>query len=229
MPYDIPLYPIQVVFPYTIIYTIIYPLTLLYTLLYCYRWCFLSTLRDRGGPAPPSSQVCYMYVYTVIYTQYILSYILYYHTHYTISSIHPYTSLYTHIHIYTYTHIHIYTMHHYPIHLYTIATFLILGEDVLTYKGGIPVYKKSASDVRTVNFGNLGNRDVARLNLIECESCFSVGVRTVETFFGTAPPVWNKLFVLMANLIPQVCMCVHVCMCVCVCVYVCGISISYSY
>ncbi|KAJ1441451.1 hypothetical protein B484DRAFT_390754, partial [Ochromonadaceae sp. CCMP2298] len=87
------------------------------------------------------------------------------------------------------------------------ATFLILGEDVLTYKGGIPgglpVFKKSASDVTAVNFGELGDRDVARLNLIECESCFQMGVRTVETYFGTSPTVWNKLFVLMANLIPQ--------------------------
>lgn len=84
------------------------------------------------------------------------------------------------------------------------ATFLILGEDVLTYVEGKPVYRKSASDSKLVDFGrDIGMRSVARLNLIECESCFHIGVPNVQTFFGTAPPIWNKLFVLMANLIPQ--------------------------
>ena len=90
------------------------------------------------------------------------------------------------------------------------ATFLILGEDVLTYQDGQPAYKKSATDSISVQFGPyIGNRNVARLNLIECESCYqylrSLGFPnvTVETFFGTSPPVWNDLFVLMANLIPQ--------------------------
>jgi saccharopine dehydrogenase-like NADP-dependent oxidoreductase len=85
------------------------------------------------------------------------------------------------------------------------ATFLILGEDVLTYKRGVPVYKKSATDSKTVDFGpQVGKREVVRLNLIECESCHrSSGVGNVETFFGTAPPFWNRLFAVMANLIPQ--------------------------
>jgi len=84
------------------------------------------------------------------------------------------------------------------------ATFLILGEDVLTYRNGQPVYYKSATDVRSVDFGQgIGKREVARLNLIECESCHQLGIENVETFFGTSPPIWNKLFVLMANLIPQ--------------------------
>ena len=84
------------------------------------------------------------------------------------------------------------------------ATFLILGENVLTYAGGKAVYKVSASDPLTADFGaQIGVRDVARLNLIECESCFVSGVPSVETFFGTAPPFWNTLFVIMAKLIPQ--------------------------
>ena len=86
------------------------------------------------------------------------------------------------------------------------ATFLILGEDVLTYEGGRALYKKSATDSKTVDFGEgVGKRDVVRLNLIECESCFvSSGSKLdVETYFGTAPPFWNRLFAVMANLIPQ--------------------------
>lgn len=80
-----------------------------------------------------------------------------------------------------------------------------LGENVLTYKSGKERYFKSATDVMEVDFGEgIGFREVARLNLIECESCYqSLGVPNVETFFGTSPPIWNKLFVLMATLIPQ--------------------------
>lgn len=84
------------------------------------------------------------------------------------------------------------------------ATFLILGEDVLTYKQGEEVFKSSATDAYSIDFGpGIGKREVARLNLIECESCHVTGVQTVQTFFGTAPPFWNTLFVLMAKLIPQ--------------------------
>ena len=84
------------------------------------------------------------------------------------------------------------------------ATFLILGEDVLTYVKGRPVFKKSATDSNSINFGpKIGNREVARLNLIECEACFQYGVANVETFFGTAPPVWNRLFQIMALTIPK--------------------------
>jgi hypothetical protein len=50
---------------------------------------------------------------------------------------------------------------------------LILGEDVLTYQNGKVIYKKSASDSFSIDFGpEIGQREVARLNLIECESCF---------------------------------------------------------
>lgn len=84
------------------------------------------------------------------------------------------------------------------------ATFLILGEKVLIYRDGKPEYRKSATDPKTIDFGRgFGRRQVVRLNLIECESCASSGIPSVETFFGTAPPFWNTLFVYMANLIPQ--------------------------
>ena len=72
------------------------------------------------------------------------------------------------------------------------------------------MYKKSATDSISVHFGkDIGERKVARLNLIECESCHeyleSRGMRnvSVETYFGTSPPFWNDLFVLMATVIPQ--------------------------
>jgi saccharopine dehydrogenase-like NADP-dependent oxidoreductase len=84
------------------------------------------------------------------------------------------------------------------------ATFLILGENVLTYEKGQAVYKVSATDPLVADFGaQIGPREVVRLNLIECESCFVSGVPSVETYFGTAPPFWNTLFVWMAKLIPQ--------------------------
>ena len=84
------------------------------------------------------------------------------------------------------------------------ATFLILGEDVITYVNGQQVLKKSATDPRVVNFGkSIGSREVVRLSLIECESCHLSGVKTVETFFGTAPPIWNTLFAVMAQVVPQ--------------------------
>ena len=60
------------------------------------------------------------------------------------------------------------------------ATFLILGEDVLTYVKGKKVYKKSATDLETVDFGkDIGMREVVRLNLIECESCHSSGTISI--------------------------------------------------
>ena len=84
------------------------------------------------------------------------------------------------------------------------ATFLILGENVLVYRDGERVYYKSATDLRRADFGRgIGVREVVRLNLIECESTAVCGVRNVETFFGTAPTLWNSLFVLMAQLMPQ--------------------------
>ena len=62
------------------------------------------------------------------------------------------------------------------------ATFLILGEDVLTYVKGQKVYKKSATDLETVDFGkNIGMREVVRLNLIECESCHASGKTCIWT------------------------------------------------
>lgn len=90
------------------------------------------------------------------------------------------------------------------------ATFLLLGEDVLTYVNGKQVYQKTATDALTRDFGpGIGARDVVRLNLIETESCFasaSPELRrhlSVETRFGTAPRFWNILFAAMARVIPQ--------------------------
>ena len=34
-------------------------------------------------------------------------------------------------------------------------------------------------------------------------SYFFLGIKNVETFFGTAPVVWNRLFTAMANLVPK--------------------------
>ena len=57
---------------------------------------------------------------------------------------------------------------------------------------------------RYVSFGpKFGSKEVIRLNLIECESCAATGIKNVETFFGTAPTVWNVLFSLMARYTPQ--------------------------
>lgn len=88
------------------------------------------------------------------------------------------------------------------------------------------MYKQPASDMKVVDFGSkIGQREVVRLNLIECESCHtSTGIQNVSTFFGTgtshhyhntiiiiiiilslllAPSLWNRLFIYMARLIPQ--------------------------
>ncbi len=85
------------------------------------------------------------------------------------------------------------------------ATFLLLGENVLTYVDGKPQYQLPASDSTMINFGKyIGEREVVRLNLIECESCFqSSNILNIETFFGTAPAFWNSLFIMMARLTPQ--------------------------
>ena len=83
------------------------------------------------------------------------------------------------------------------------ATFLILGEDVLVYENGVRKYYPTATAPRYVDFGKaIGPREVIRLNLIECESCAISGIKNVETFFGTAPPIWNTLFSLM-GLVPK--------------------------
>lgn len=85
------------------------------------------------------------------------------------------------------------------------ATFLLLGENVLTYRNNQVKLEKPASNTQSIDFGNkIGIRDVARLNLIECESCYrSSKVPGVETYFGTAPRLWNKLFILITKIIPQ--------------------------
>lgn len=85
------------------------------------------------------------------------------------------------------------------------ATFLLLGEDVLVYENGKEVYKKSATDTTIRDFGKgIGEREVVRLNLIECESCHVTSqVPNVSTYFGTAPKFWNFLFKVMAQVIPQ--------------------------
>ena len=96
------------------------------------------------------------------------------------------------------------------------ATFLLLGEDVLTYNNGKETYQKSATNCKIRNFGkSIGNREgnfhilslimksknscnaalVVRLNLIEYESCFaSSGIKNISTYFGTAPKFWNFYF-----------------------------------
>ena len=90
------------------------------------------------------------------------------------------------------------------------ATFLLLGEDVQVYRDGQIEFRKTSTDPVTVDFGPLGKRTICRLNLIECESCavyLSTKGRTggfnVETRFGTAPAIWNRLFAVMAKLVPQ--------------------------
>jgi hypothetical protein len=84
------------------------------------------------------------------------------------------------------------------------ATFLLLGEDVLVYDNRKKKYLRAASDSKLVDFEDkLGYKEVVRLNLIECESCASSGVKSVETFFGTSPSFWNFLFVLMARFTPK--------------------------
>ena len=89
------------------------------------------------------------------------------------------------------------------------ATFLLLGEDVLTYVDGRPEYRKTATDSITRDFGiEIGLRECVRLNLIECESCWAHHKSryprlSVETRFGTAPRFWNKLFQAMALVLPQ--------------------------
>lgn len=87
------------------------------------------------------------------------------------------------------------------------ATFLLLGEDVTYYLNGKEIKTSAASDPVKIHFGDaIGEREIVRLNLIEAESCQASNnncVPTVSTRFGTAPPIWNKLFILMAKVIPQ--------------------------
>ena len=85
------------------------------------------------------------------------------------------------------------------------ATFLILGEDVLTYHDGVPVYIKTGKYTQKVDFGPaIGEREVICMNLIECESAYQARLaKTINTKFGTAPPMWNTLFLFMAKLTPQ--------------------------
>ena len=112
--------------------------------------------------------------------------------------------IYMHI---IYMHINIHT--HVILILILILTLILISlfsflKHKSTNTSPPPVFKSSATDAYSIDFGpGIGKREVARLNLIECESCHVTGVQTVQTFFGTAPPFWNTLFVLMAKLIPQ--------------------------
>lgn len=87
------------------------------------------------------------------------------------------------------------------------ATFLLLGERVLQYRNGEAVYSDPGTQVLASDFGpGIGIKQVANLNLIECESCFTTNdgrVPAVSTFFGTDPPFWNLLFRVMCLVIPK--------------------------
>eukprot|EP00612_Vaucheria_litorea_P000162 CAMPEP_0171451642 /NCGR_PEP_ID=MMETSP0945-20130129/67_1 /TAXON_ID=109269 /ORGANISM="Vaucheria litorea, Strain CCMP2940" /LENGTH=407 /DNA_ID=CAMNT_0011976147 /DNA_START=104 /DNA_END=1323 /DNA_ORIENTATION=+ len=82
------------------------------------------------------------------------------------------------------------------------ATFLILAERVLCFKENVPLYHNPASDFKKVNFGEaLGDKTVFRMNLIEARTCNEVlNIPNIDTFFGTAPEIWNHLLALVAVL-----------------------------
>jgi len=84
------------------------------------------------------------------------------------------------------------------------ATFLILGEDALTFSEGRPRPLPTCTDPKKVLFPGVGYREVQRLNLLEAWSANKMlGIPNTTTFFGTAPFFWNALLAAMARLLPQ--------------------------
>ncbi|CAM9249506.1 unnamed protein product [Chrysoparadoxa australica] len=82
------------------------------------------------------------------------------------------------------------------------ATFLILAERALTYRNGQELRLTPASDMKMVDFGGkVGPRQVFRMNLIEAYTARQTqGVANIDTFFGTAPTVYNYLLKFMSML-----------------------------
>lgn len=73
------------------------------------------------------------------------------------------------------------------------TSYLLLGEEALTYQEGKEVYLRPWSARRTVDFGRgIGKRDCFLLNLPEVHSAHTVlKVPSVNARFGTAPGLWN--------------------------------------
>eukprot|EP00898_Chlorokybus_atmophyticus_P000022 jgi/Chlat1/101/Chrsp1S03205 len=85
------------------------------------------------------------------------------------------------------------------------TTFLLCGEQVITYENGEVVWRKPTSDERIVDFGaGLGMKSVYLYNLPEVQSSFqSLNVPTVSARFGTDPPFWNWVMSGLATFAPK--------------------------
>lgn len=76
------------------------------------------------------------------------------------------------------------------------ATFLLLAEPPLVYRGGSPGRGEPWGDRHLVDFGpGAGQRFVHLLDEPEVYTCHKVlGIPNIRSSFGTAPDVWNWLF-----------------------------------
>jgi hypothetical protein len=83
-----------------------------------------------------------------------------------------------------------------------VATFLILAEKALTIVNGRRIGVPPMTGYATINFGTtVGQQDVAHLNLLETASLHdNLRLANVASRFGTAPPFWNALLGVMAQL-----------------------------
>jgi saccharopine dehydrogenase-like NADP-dependent oxidoreductase len=83
-----------------------------------------------------------------------------------------------------------------------VATFLILAEQALTIVNGRRIGVPPMTGYATIDFGTtVGQQDVAHLNLLETASLHdNLRLANVASRFGTAPPFWNALLGVMAQL-----------------------------
>jgi len=84
------------------------------------------------------------------------------------------------------------------------ATFLLLAERPLVYRGGQAQRPEPWSARRLVDFGpGVGERYVHLLDEPECYTCHEcLGVPTIDSSFGTAPEIWNQMFAAVQRIVP---------------------------
>eukprot|EP00457_Paulinella_chromatophora_P004530 gb/GEZN01004542.1/.p1 GENE.gb/GEZN01004542.1/~~gb/GEZN01004542.1/.p1 ORF type:complete len:619 (-),score=69.21 gb/GEZN01004542.1/:94-1926(-) len=84
------------------------------------------------------------------------------------------------------------------------SSFLLLGQECQIWDNGKQKSVPACSEIKTVNFTQVGPVRVTILNLPEATSMgHTLGLGECKAYFGTAPEIWNSLHVAMAKNIPK--------------------------
>eukprot|EP00808_Paulinella_micropora_P003891 g76600.t1 len=83
-------------------------------------------------------------------------------------------------------------------------TFLLLGQDCQVMEDGVIKAVPSCSEVKLVNFTEVGPVRVTLLNLPEAQSLAkNLDVSECKAYFGTGPEMWNSVHLALAKNLPR--------------------------